>query len=182
VRSAAIVVVVAAVVLVGCRHHALMYMSDHPSGPSCLSSRGCPAAKPLPPCAPDVQAAPLDEILARDELVGKEVIVTGPLGRGDGVCTLLGCYGPTPGGACCNKCSEALLLGSNEALADRDYQRRRKTTLMLSGPGLACGGDESLTCCPVDAHGQMVSARGVLRREGITRVLESARLCAAPGS
>lgn len=162
----------------GCHHRtAPLYESQHPTGPSCLVSKGCPPTAPIAACPADVVPMALDELLARRELVGATVAVRGPLGRGNGICTLLACYGPDPRGACCNKCGEALMLGTEAALRDGDYARRRASTLMLSGEHLGCGGDESLICCPVDVRGQEVVARGLLRLSGETLLLEGAMLC-----
>ena len=64
---------------------------------------------------------------------------------------------------CCNHCGAALALGG---------------ALWLTGAQLGCGGDESLICCSLDAHGQQVVARGVLRRYCNTLALEDATVCA----
>ena len=179
IRRAALAGALVVASLAACHPHSrrLLYESRSPTGPSCLVSKGCPPAAPIAPCAADLAPLPLDDALARRELVGATVAVRGPLGRGDGTCTLLGCYSRDPRGACCNRCGEALLLGSDAALRDRDYDRRRRSTLMLSGARVACGGDESLICCPVEVRGQEVVARGVLRRSGETTILEGASLC-----
>lgn len=162
----------------GCHHRtALFYESRHPTGPTCLVSKGCPPAKPIAACPADIAPMALDALLAHRELVCAIVAVRGPLGRGNGTCTLLGCYSSDPRGACCNRCGEALMLGTDAALRDRDYARRRASTLMLSGEHVNCGGDESLICCPVDVRGQEVVARGLLRLSGETLVLEGATLC-----
>jgi len=51
------------------------------------------------------------------------------------------------------------MLGSDAALRDRDYERRRRSTLMLSGPHVGCSGDESLICCPVDVPARPSSSK-----------------------
>lgn len=100
------------------------------------------------------------------------VAVRGPLNRGDGYCTLLGC-----GDRCCNDCAGSLALGTEAALRDKDYARTRRTTLRLSGPELGCAGDESLVCCKRDVRGQDVVAEGTLRLHGSTYILEDATVC-----
>ena len=161
----------AAVASAACTRDApiLLYSSDHPSGPSCLSSRACPAPAPLAPCATSDAVVTLDAVADHDELAGKEVAVEGPLEMGEGTCTLAGCYGPDPRGACCNRCGQALALGSRNAL-------------QLFGPATMCKGDESRVCCPVDVRGQAVVAHGTLRVQGTPKTwfLEDARLCVRP--
>lgn len=143
-----------------------------PPAPTCLRDRGgCPPAAELPMCATDLVVRPLAEVLAHaGELIDQEIAVVGPLVRGDGTCTLLGC-----GNACCNRCTRSLQLGV--AAPGEDDRRRRATTLQLFGPAVTCRGDESLQCCPVDAQGQRAVARGVFHRDGPTLAIESTELC-----
>lgn len=143
--------------------------------PSCLKARGgCPAPAPAPVCASDIVPQPLAELLqnARD-LVGQDVTVRGPVVVGEGSCTLLGC-----GNSCCNRCARPFQLGV--APPNADYRSARAGTVQVNGPAVTCVGDESLQCCPVDAHGQELIVTGKLRLVGVTWLIEEAQVCAAP--
>jgi hypothetical protein len=197
----AIAAVMGAMAMASCSHAPTP--SARFSDASCLIRRGCPKPALPPRCAADVAPVAVADVKRRlGELVDGEVMtVRGPLERVGGACTLLACYGPEgvetrssgvayryrapePGkptpmptldpetfagdrvilaeNACCNGCGEMLTLGG---------------LVWLTGPQLRCSGDESLICCTVDAHGQEVVARGVVRRRGTLVELEDAALC-----
>jgi len=117
-------------------------------------------------------ARPLTDILAHaGELVDQEVAVVGPIVIGSGRCTALYC-----GNGCCNDCARTLQVGLGH-MGDDD-RHERATTVRLFGPAALCRGDESLQCCPIDAHGQELVAHGLFHIYGSTYAIDPTELCA----
>jgi hypothetical protein len=141
--------------------------------PQCQLARGCPTpATPLP-CPADLAPLALDELMVHPrDYADHDVVVHGPLVRGDKSCTFSGCSN-----SCCNHCGAFLQLG--QSTPGESYVHHRATTIEIPGP-LGCGGDETLMCCGVDAHGQEVIARGRLHLQGMTWLLEQLTLCTPP--
>ena len=123
---------------------------------ACTKDIGCPAARALPTCPDDWRPVPMAKVIEqRNQLVGKEVTVIGPLNYG-AMCTERGC----PQDVCCNGCSGQVNLGT---ITTRGYKGLIIRNDAL-GNLLSCGGDDSMVCCALKAEGQPVVVTGTLVR------------------
>ncbi len=151
----------------------------------CLIDEGC-GDRPtiaLKPCGAETDGAVTLEALFSGEgpVDGARAVVEGPLRQESALCTQLGC---SPIDSCCNGC------GSGLGLAERgDFDLSEPGDLSLRGQidgvELACGGDDSLVCCPIQAAGQRVRATGTIREAGVSVdgplfSLQIEALCLAP--
>ncbi len=125
---------------------------------------GCDGTEMLliAPCALGSDAERFDDLLAGHPTAGTEVTVWGPLVREAGSCTQLGCALPN---TCCNSC------GAGMGLSDAgDYTYFEAADLQLlgtvDGVDLACGGDESVQCCPIPTDTHDVAVTGTLMEFG----------------
>ena len=137
-------------------------------GSECLADKGGCRDEPtiqLATCEASVDVLALADLgaVAADR-VGQTVVVEGPLRRDAGACTQLGCSNFDD---CCNGCGAGLLLSEDE-----EPPLARVGDLALSGQvddvDLACGGDESIICCPVPVDGRLVRVTGALAEYGIS--------------
>lgn len=148
---------------------------------TCLKTRGCPAPRALPVCAPGAEALELATLLGTAQAqVGKEVSVRAPLRKAGTICTLLLCGA----GQCCNQCGASLALSSSDKVEHLEpgaiflYYDDKSS----GGVEYSCGGDDSLVCCSARADGQAIIATGKLKVlgegiEGKTYGLSNAKLC-----
>jgi len=144
---------------------------------------GCEGTETLyvAPCAADMQAERFDAFLTGDPQPGAEVTLWGPLKHEAGMCTQLGCAWP---GACCNSC------GAWMGLSDSDNGGFFTVDdILLLGTiddvDLACGGDESIQCCPLPTVGTDLAVTGTLVEfgssvEGQQYAVEVSTIC-SPG-
>ncbi len=150
---------------------------------TCLSKQGCPPKRELLPCGANVTgiARPLAEVIAgAPKLVGQTVTVRSRLRREGAICTALGC---APG-TCCNGCGAFFVLTTAKK-PNRSYPHTLTLMNTAKGPHphakLACGGDDSLICCPFDT-GQQVVVTGKLAKIGVSiygpnYALQNPRIC-----
>jgi hypothetical protein len=133
-------------------------------GPApCRVQTGCSQVAAAVRCPTDLEVVSLSEVLSGGErLIGREVIVAGPLTPGTAFCGLRVC----PHGGCCNGCGANLLLRTlppSQTTSESGYELEGPTnSLLLSG--LTCHGDRSKLCCPVPGVGQPARAFGRLAR------------------
>lgn len=143
-------------------------------GSSCLKDKGgCADAPkaPVSPCIMGGEALSLAGILDNPPADGSSVSVQGPLRRGIGMCTEKACSAVD---ACCNGCGASLVLSAQPSPVDLYTGQAPQAVLLsgkLGGVSLACGGDESLLCCPLAAEGEAVIISGTLRSVGTPPVL-----------
>lgn len=117
---------------------------------NCKIQKPClPQSKELPTCDAQTAQRPwVDVVTEGDQVVGKEVEVSGTLGlsllkkTGSGECAP---------GACCHSLEMQIVLVGEPAGS-------------LPLRGLTCSGDDSTLCCSVPADGQSVVARGTLQK------------------
>jgi hypothetical protein len=107
----------------------------------------------------------LEDILSSgDELVGQRIFVRGPLSKGLYAETLLRCRS----GRCCNRGAGFVELRvpiECKPTPDGPQICPNDAAHTLNLDNLTCVGDDSLRCCPSDAHGQSVVATGILRKD-----------------
>ncbi|HYP86908.1 MAG TPA: hypothetical protein VEQ59_02120 [Polyangiaceae bacterium] len=105
----------------------------------------------LPPCAPGTATLDWESYLTTlddgDQFAHPRRSFSGRLWLQDGAFSSLVSCAP---GVCCNGVRRSFVL------ADSPH------ALVLEGPGLGCGGDESRECCALPADGQSVIATGDL--------------------
>jgi hypothetical protein len=113
----------------------------------CRIHQPCEAVRSLPRCPPEWAASRLRDSVSESE--GGQV-VSGKLGFPDAFITQVGCESSSRWQRiCCNDFSKPAVLIAEDG-----------TYFGLTG--LGCFGDESGSCCNVDASGQKVIARGVV--------------------
>lgn len=145
-----------------------------------VDTGGCGDAAVLfvPPCAVDVEEQRFDEYLTGAPQAGDEVTVWGPLRREAGSCTQLGCAWES---ACCNSCGAWMGLSDGEG---RAWFGVDDLGLLgeVDGVELACGGDESIQCCPLPTDGSELVLAGTMVEfgsslEGPRWALEVSSIC-----
>mgnify|MGYP000327261466 CR=1 FL=1 len=149
-------------------------------GEPCLADNGgCSNTSKieLQPCASGTDGViNLDELAELGDVADQIVTVQGPLLATAGICTQLAC---SPIESCCNGCGGSFFMSNNAdspgfaELGDLDLNGA------VDGTQLACGGDDSLVCCPLPKRGLTVQVTGTLNEPTVvgTRQMNVQGMC-----
>lgn len=143
----------------------LCLLSSGCLGEPCLAdSGGCSNSSKieLQPCTSGADGViALDEVADLDNNgAGQVVTVQGPLLATAALCTQLAC---SPIESCCNGCGGGFFLSNNEETLGFAQDGDLDLNGSVDGKALACGGDDSLVCCPLAKRGLVVQVTGTLK-------------------